>query len=189
MPDETLTDSQLFAQAREGDTDAFALLVNRHKHSLVNYLCRLTGDRDQAEDVAQETFLRLYERGGGYSEEGKLTAYLFRIATNLVHSQGRRTRRWQILRAVLMPPNGHHTEPAQQARLLNRELGHQLNEAVLGLPLRYRAPVVLSQVEGWSYRDIAELVGCREGTVKSRIHRGRQLLREALEPYWNGGQP
>jgi RNA polymerase sigma-70 factor (ECF subfamily) len=189
MPDETLTDSQLFARAREGDTDAFALLVNRHKDSLVNYLCRLTGDRDRAEDLAQETFLRLYERGGGYAEEGKLTAYLYRIATNLVHSQGRRARRWQVLRAVLLPPNGHHTEPAQPARLLNRELGHQLNEAVLGLPLRYRTPVVLSQVEGWSYRDIAELVGCREGTVKSRIHRGRQLLREALEPYWNGGQP
>ena len=189
MPDETLTDSQLFAQAREGDTDAFALLVDRQKDSLVNYLCRLTGDRDRAEDVAQETFLRLYERGDGYSEQGKLTAYLFRIATNLVHSQGRRTRRRQILRAVLLPPNGHHTAPAQQARLLNRELGHQLNEAVLGLPLRYRTPVVLSQVEGWTYRDIAELVGCREGTVKSRVHRGRQLLREALEPYWNGGQP
>ncbi len=155
----------------------------------MNYLNRLTGDRAQAEDLAQESFLRLYERGQGYSEQGKLKAYLYRIATNLVRSQGRRNQRWEVLRSVFFPPNGHNAEPEQQSRLLNQELHQRLSQAVLNLPLPYRAPLVLAHIEEWSYKEIAQLLGCREGTVKSRIHRGRQLLRQELEPFWNGGQP
>lgn len=188
MPNEpTVSDSQLFSRARNGEAEALTRLVDRHKDRLVNYLSKMIGSRDQAEDVAQEAFLRLFARSGGYVEQGKLQAYLYRIATNLVCSQGRRARRWQVIRSLLRHPNGYHSEPLQQSRLLDSELQTRLGEALLKLPSRYREAIVLSRVEGLSYREIGELLGCREGTVKSRIFRARQLLQRDLEPYLNGG--
>jgi RNA polymerase sigma-70 factor (ECF subfamily) len=181
------SDSQLFAEARSGDTEALACLVDRHKDRLVNYLSKLTGNRDRAEDVAQEAFLRLLERSSGYVERGKLQAYLYRIATNLVRSQGRREQRWRTVRTLFLHPNGHHSDPPQQSRLLQDELQDRLATALRKLPLRYRTAIVLSHVEGWSYRDISTLMGCREGTVKSRIFRARQLLQRELKPYLHGG--
>ena len=152
----------------------------------MNYLTRLCGNPHQAEDLAQEAFLRLYERGDRYQEQGKLQAYLYRIGTNLFRSQRRREQRWQRLGVLFFHSNGHHSEAAQQTRVLQAELGSELASALLQLPLRYRAPVVLSFVEGWSHRQIADLMRCQEGTVKSRIHRGRKLLQSRLASYRNG---
>ncbi len=92
-----------------------------------------------------------------------------------------------MIRSLLRHPNGYHSEPLQQSRLLESELQTRLGEALLKLPSRYREAIVLSRVEGLSYREIGELLGCREGTVKSRIFRARQLLQRDLEPYLNGG--
>lgn len=181
---EAPTDGALFQLARNGDRVAFGELVDRHKDSLVNYLTRAAGSRDRAEDLAQDAFLRLYERGQGYVEQGKLRAYLFRIATNLLRSQCRRERRWEILRTVFPPVNGYRPDRSPQMRLLSRELEQQVEAALLRVPLRFRAPLVLSQIEGWPLREIAELLGVKEGTVKSRVHRGKKILREHLAPYW-----
>jgi RNA polymerase sigma-70 factor (ECF subfamily) len=181
------TDSELFQRARQGDRVAFGDLIERHKDGLVNYLTRLCGNPDRAEDLAQESFLRLYERGSRYHEQGKLQAYLYRIATNLFRSQMRREQRWQRLGLLFFSSNGSYSEAAQQMHLLQHELGQQLGEALLQLPMRYRTPVILALVEGWTHRDIAELMHCQEGTVKSRIFRGRQLLQKQLEAYRNGG--
>jgi RNA polymerase sigma-70 factor (ECF subfamily) len=186
------SDAELMSATRSGSREAFARLVDRHKDGLVNYLTRLTGCRARAEDVAQESFLRLFERAADYEERGKLGAFLFRIATNLVRSEERRSRRWRLLEPLLggHAGNGHHPgwTPAAEP-VLAREVRERVAAAVTGLPLRFRVPLVLYEVEGWSYADIARQVGCREGTVKSRIHRGRERLRARLAPYWNGGSP
>ena len=184
-----VTDSELFKRARLGDRSAFGDLVERHKDGLVNYLTRLCGNPEQAEDLAQEAFLRLYERGSQYQEQGKLQAYLFRIGTNLFRTQMRREQRWHRLGRLFFSSNGNHSEAVQQARVLQDELGQKLSTALLDLPLRYRTPLVLSFVEGWTHREIADLMRCREGTVKSRIHRGRKLLQTQLEEYRNGDSP
>jgi RNA polymerase sigma-70 factor (ECF subfamily) len=183
------SDAELMARTREGDEEAFALIVDRFKDRVVNYLCRLTGDRDRAEDTAQETFLRLYRNAAdGYREQGQLAAFIFRIATNLVRSEERRHRRWRIFRATVPAgENGNGGPPTPQARLLQQEAAKQLGAAIDELPLKFRAPLMLREVEGLSYQAIARATGCREGTVKSRINRGRRQLRERLEPYWNGG--
>jgi RNA polymerase sigma-70 factor (ECF subfamily) len=183
------TDSELYHRARLGDRSAFGDLVERHKNGLVNYLTRLSGSPEQAEDLAQEAFLRLYERGGQYREQGKLQAYLFRIGTNLFRSQRRREQRWQRIGLLFFNSNGHHTEPSQQRRVLMDELGKELSTALLHLPLRYRAPLILSFIEGWTHREIADLMRCQEGTVKSRIHRGKKLLKTQLAEYRNGDSP
>ena len=178
-------DATQMARVRSGDRDAFSDLVDRHKDAVVNYLTRLTGDRDRAEDLAQETFLRLFRSAGSYTEQGLLRGYLFRIATNLVRSEERREKRLRLLLPFL--GRSDHTEPAAPSGLLRQEMHREVSAAVAQLPLRYRVPLVLHEIEGWAYADIAQALGCREGTVKSRIHRGRQHLKERLAPYWQGG--
>ncbi|HEY0781803.1 MAG TPA: RNA polymerase sigma factor [Thermoanaerobaculia bacterium] len=183
--DPAVSDARLMEAVRRGERDAFTEIVERHKDPVVCYLTRLTGNRDRAEDLGQETFLRLYRSAqDGYVEQGYLRAYLFRIATNLVRSEERRERRLRLLLPFL--PTRGHAEPAAPSGLLLEELHREVAVAVSRLPLRYRVPLVLHEIEGWSYAAIAAEVGCREGTVKSRIHRGRQQLKAALTPYWQG---
>jgi RNA polymerase sigma-70 factor (ECF subfamily) len=174
------------ARVRAGDRDAFADLVERHKDAVVNYLTRLTGNRDRAEDLGQETFLRLYRAVAGYVEQGYLRAYLFRIATNLVRSEERRERRQRLL-LPLLGGDPDRSEPLAHTGMLRQEMQRELAAAVARLPLRYRVPLVLHEIEGWSYADVAAELDCREGTIKSRIHRGRQSLKRQLESYWYGG--
>lgn len=179
------TDSELMSRVRQGDEDAFETLVDRYKNGLVNYLSHLRGDRDRAEELAQESFLRLYLNADKYDDRETLSPYLYRIGTNLVRSEFRRLRRW---RALL--PWIQHDQPAPEApsrRLMEQEICGQVRDALESLPLPYRAPLLLREIEGWTYHEIAEALGCREGTIKSRIARGREHLRTLLAPYWNGG--
>ena len=185
MAVEPANDAELMTRVREGDREAFADLIDRHKDAVVNYLARLTGDRDRAEDLGQETFLRLFRSARDYTEQGFLRAYLFRIATNLVRSEERREKRLRLLMPFLR--RSEHQPEAVTPGLLRQEAHRHVAEAVAALPLRYRVPLVLHEIEGWSYTDIAEEIGCREGTVKSRVHRGRLQLKQKLEPYWHGG--
>lgn len=181
------SDAALMAATREGDRDAFALLVDRYKERLVAYLGRLTGSPERAEDLAQEAFLRLWQSAGRYAECGKLQGLLYSIAVNLVRSEERRARRWRVL-SVLLPVAPEDFAPPAPAALLARERERHLARALAELPLAYRVPLVLAEIEGWSHRDVAAHLGCREGTVKSRLHRARQALRKKLSPYWNEGR-
>lgn len=177
------SDAELMAATRQGDRDAFALLVERYKDSLVGYLSRLTGCRSRAEDLAQDAFLALYQHADRYVEQGRLQGLLYRIATNRLRSQERRARRWRLLEPMLASSNGHQPPPAPQ-RVLAAEAQRELAAALAALPLTFRVPLVLHEIEGWPYADVARWIGCREGTVKSRIHRGRRRLREKLASYF-----
>ena len=187
------TDRELLERSRDRDAEAFGELVDRHKNAMVNYLCRLTGCRERAEDYAQETFVRFYQGLDRYREQGNLTAYLFRIATNLVRSDERRKKRWQLLQPFLFSANGRggqlpsengSRQDSPQESLLASEERRQVTRALADLDLTYQVPLVLREIEGHSYQEIAEVLGVSEGTVKSRLHRGRHLLKEKLTPYW-----
>ena len=191
MREMAINDVELQARSRARDAEAFSQLVERYKDRMVNYLTRLTGCRDRAEDLAQETFVRFFKQIHRYREEGTLSAYLFRIATNLVRSEERRKRRWQLLQPLLPDgvfARGGEAPASPQADALASEEHRQVSRALASLDVLYRAPLVLREIEGLSYQQIATALGCREGTVKSRLHRGRQLLKETLTPYWNGGR-
>ena len=183
-PLQETSDAELIERVRAGQTAAFAEIIDRYKDGLVGYLTRLLGNRERAEDIAQDAFLRLYQCSSQYEERGQLKAYLFRIATNQLRSEERRAGRWDKIRRLLRPRNGG--APAQEKALLEDELRRELTKAIAALPLQYRAALVLHEIEGWSYRSISKTLACSEGTVKSRIHRGRGLLKRSLAAYWQG---
>lgn len=182
------TDGELLERSRRRDREAFGQLVDRYKDAMVNYLARLTGCRDRAEDVAQETFVRFFQGLDRYRDQGYLMAYLYRIATNLVRSEERRKRRWQLLLPLVLPGRGRDGGKGPQEEALANEAERQVTRALAAVDLIYRAPLVLREIEGRSYLEIAEVLGVSEGTVKSRLHRGRLLLKEELAPYWNGAR-
>ncbi len=179
-------DAELFRRARAGDHQALGDLVDRHKDALVNYLTRISGRRETAEDTAQETFLKLLQHSDRYVERGRLLPYIYRIATNLVRSEQRRNQRWRLLHPRLLAGSERSAPPAQHHGMERRQLGKVLTGALAQLPSRYRVPVVLRDIEGWAYSEIADVLGVRPGTVKSRLHRGRALLRDLVRPHWNG---
>ena len=181
------TDEDLVRAARQGDLEAFTQLVEREMDPLVNYLTYLTGSIDRAEDLAQDAFLRFFQMLDRYEERGRLRSLIFRIATNQLRNEERRKGRWRKIVPFLS--NGHSEEPAIQKRILQDELLGKLSESLESLPLHYRAPVVLFEIEGWSYEEIARHLGCREGTVKSRIHRGRAKVRDRLKAYLGDCSP
>lgn len=185
-PPESVSDAALMRSIQQGDSEAFCQLVDRYKDSLVNYLTRMTRCRDRAEDYAQETFVRIFRTADRYQEQGQLSGYLFRIATNLLRSDERRAGRWRGLSPLYAASRSDKEPSAQERRLLSEEATDRVTRALAALPLLYRAPLVLREIEGWSYAQIAEAIGCREGTVKSRINRGKARLRVQLESYWQG---
>lgn len=184
------TDGELVARISGGDKQAFVCLVDRHKDRIVGYLARLTRDRHLAEDLAQEAFLKLYRYADRLDAERGVTGYLYKIATNLAHSELRRRTRRQWLKERFLLPSGNGGPPRleQEAHLEKTELQQRVGQAVFKLPLHYRTAVIMHDLQGVSYADIAAATGASFGTVKSRIFRGRQLLKGELGPYLNGAE-
>jgi RNA polymerase sigma-70 factor (ECF subfamily) len=181
-----MNDDALMQRVREGDDDAFGEIVDRYKDSLVNYVTHLVRSRDRAEEIAQDAFVRLYRSATQYKAQERLGPYLFRIATNLVVTEARREKRWSLLLPRLHA-SSQRSEPPPDANLLTTEIQRQVSAALERLPLKYRAPLVLFELEEWSYEEIARALDIRGGTVKSRISRARDLLRRHLAPWWTGG--
>ena len=191
---ETETDAALMERVRGGETEAFEPLVRRYQQRLFGYFLNATADASTAADLAQETFVRVFRAAPRYRESGRFEAWLFRIAANLARSDARR----RVLRRRLFvpespedegpipnpPPDGsgpdNPDDPENAARA--SEVREALRRALPRVPPVFREAVLLRDVEGWSYREIAEMLGIEEGTVKSRAHRGRKRLRELLSP-------
>ena len=186
------TDHALLAATLEGDEDAFAELVGRHRNSLTNYLYRMLDDYEGAADVAQETFLRVYQAAARYHAGYAFSTYLYRIATNLAISELRKRKRRRLLSlSGWFSSDEEETEDWQvpdtqllpDAALADAERSRAIARAIRALPEKYRAPLILRDVEGHSYEIIADILETNEGTVKSRISRARGLLRGKLKAF------
>ncbi len=145
------TDDQLMQRVRGGDDDAFGAIVDRYKDSLINYLTHLVRSRERAEEVAQDAFVRLYRKASQYKEQEKLGPYLFRIATNLVVTEIRQQRRWNLLLPRLHA-SSRQTSPAADTPVLADEIQRLVTAALEKLPVLYRAPLVLFEMEEWVLR-------------------------------------
>lgn len=192
MPD-VLSDNQLIEAARGGDDEAFAEIVARYRNPITNYLYRFLNDYEEAVDLAQETFVRVYFAMGRYHTGYAFSTYIYRIATNLAISEIRKRKRRNVLSLTglfqkdetdtteYQPPD---SRPTPDANLLDDEKSRLIEKAIVSLPPKYRAAIVLRDVEGLSYDEIAEIMGLGLGTTKSRINRARGLLKEKLKGYF-----
>jgi RNA polymerase sigma-70 factor (ECF subfamily) len=178
-----LTDAEAMVRLREGDWDAFAALVNRHRARLERYLARLAGSRDAGEELAQEAFVRLWLAAARYREEGRFEAYLYRIGTRLAQRAARRQRRAAAFRQAFgRSGTATEGEPAS-GPLFRDEVRREVERALERLPIRFRAPLVLAVMEERSHAEIAGLLGLRIATVKTRLFRARARLRDRLADF------
>jgi RNA polymerase sigma-70 factor (ECF subfamily) len=189
-----MTDHRLLEATRSGDEVAFAELVRRYRNQITNYVYRMTNDYDLAVDLAQETFMRVYAAAERYQTSYAFSTYIYRIATNLAISELRRRKRRRMVSLTTFfreresPSDSCELEvpdagPLQDATFVEDERRAAVARAIATLPEKYRAPLVLRDVEERSYEEIALILRMNEGTVKSRINRARSFLRDKLQAY------
>src|SRR3954470_19670482 len=174
------SDHALLEATRIGDEDAFAELVSRYRNQITSYIYRMTNDYDGAVDLAQETFLRVYRAANRYQTTYAFSTYIYRIATNLAISELRKRKRRRLvsLTGLLSSAEGEEARdfdapderPLPDENLVDTEQRRVVKKAISTLPEKYRAPLVLRDVEGKSYDEIARILQTSEGTVKSRIN-------------------
>jgi RNA polymerase sigma-70 factor, ECF subfamily len=181
----------LVEQARRGDLDSFNRLVERHQLSVFNLCLRMLGERHAAEDATQETFLSAY-RAIEQLQGPYVSAWFLRIAANGCYDELRRRKRRpshsldELMDDPERSPSIATAEPGPEDESLRLELRRSIEQALLLLPAEQRLAIVLCDVQGLSYDEIADITRASLGTVKSRISRGRakmrELLREMREP-------
>jgi RNA polymerase sigma-70 factor (ECF subfamily) len=186
--DETSLDAALMARAGEGDPQAFRQLVERHQHAVVGTVAKMLNDPAEAEDIAQQVFLRLWKHAKRYRPEAKFTTYLFTVTRNLVFNESRRRSRRKEVSVEEREESGHTSIPGDPTRqpdaaLLQSELQHAVDRAIQALPEAQRMAVVLRRYEQMPYEEIAVILNITVPAVKSLLFRARTALREALRDY------
>ena len=189
---ETASDHELLADIKDGDEAAFQEIVRRYRNPITNFVYRMLDDYERSVELAQETFIRVFTSASRYQANYSFSTYIYRIATNLAISELRRRkqRKFVSLFSPFTDDNGDAVEldppdlnPLQDESLIKDERRKAVARAITSLPDKYRAAIVLRDVEGLSYDRIAEVLKLSEGTVKSRINRARNLLKEKLSAY------
>lgn len=185
-----LSDLDLMLGVKAGDEACFEQLLAKYRAPLVSYLFRMVHDRDTAEDLAQEAFLRVFRARQTYEPGAKFTTWLFRIATNLALNSlrdGRRRHRELSLdapgdeeRQAVDPPD---QAPAVEERLIEQDRARAIRAAVEALPEKQRAAVLLHKYQDLSYEEIGRILGCSESALKSLLFRAYETLRVRLAPF------
>jgi RNA polymerase sigma-70 factor (ECF subfamily) len=180
----TIEDQDLVLRSQGGDLDAFNLLVERYQRLAYNVALRMVGDGATAEDATQDAFVSAYRAIGGF-RGGSFKSWLLRIVTNSCRDRFRAARRARTLSLDEMLLNSPTFSPVNDSEspeeyALRRELGRVLSEGLTRLPEEQRLVVTLSDIQGLSYEEIAEVACCSLGTVKSRLNRGRARLRDFM---------
>ena len=186
-------DDQFLERLRRGDAAAYERLVADHSGDVYALLFRLTNDSEEARDLTQETFLRAFQSIDRFRGDASLKTWIYRIGINQARNRWRWWRRRKRDVTVSLDATDDQNEtplaaslpsdsaPNPEQETLARERERQLRDALIGLKSAFREAVVLRDVEGFSYEEIAELLQISIGTVKSRIARGRMELRRQLE--------
>ena len=188
---ERIADEALVERASAGDRVAFEGLVRRHQKALVNHLYRVTGQREEAFDLAQEVFIKVYQSLGSFDPRYRFTTWLYRIASNCAidHLRKRHPRTCSLQQnggsldgpAEAPPVSGNGPGPHEILRL--RELEARLERAIQTLPPEYRQLILLRHRNHCRYDEIARITRLPMGTVKNRIFRAREILRGQLTEF------
>jgi RNA polymerase sigma-70 factor (ECF subfamily) len=182
------TDAQIVQLVLAGDKDSYALLVDAYKDRIINHLARMTGNRYEAEELAQEAFVRAYFALRTYKPQYKFSTWLFKIATNLCINHLKKRKRWIKMDDYqgeegqpqwLLPDLRAYQSPA--VAVAQQELQGQIQDALNQLSPVYRSVVILRHIHGLSYQEIADVTDLPMGTIKSRLGRARRKLTRALQ--------
>jgi len=179
----------LVSRAKKGSVEAFQELYGLYSRKILNYTYRLTGSREEAEDLTQDTFVLAYKKLTSLKEDGKFQSWLFRIAQNNVYQKYRGTRpQFDSLDEIEAPESSvaqklitPHKSPEE--RLLSGELEQVIEEVINQLPDKHKKVFILSAIHKLSYQEISEIVDRSLASVKSDIHRARVGVREKIRQY------
>jgi len=185
-------DAALMLRLQQGDTRAFQSLYERYKKKLVTYCFRFTGNRERAEELAQDALIRVYRAAPDYRPEARFSTWIFKIATNVCLKEMKK-KEYQAIKIPLDPapdPEGGASlreiadtqSPMPDAAFAAREEVHKLEQALDTLPHHQKAALLLQTQEGFSYAEIGRQIGKSESSVKSLIHRARQEMARLLRP-------
>lgn len=175
------------------DRKVFDELVHRYHKQIYNVAYRMTGNHADAEDLTQDTFVKAFRFFSYYKRNMPFDNWLYRIMSN-IHIDWLRRRPKFHVRSLDEPVRQEEgetmlelpdTSDGPEALTLSSELDAEMQSVLNTLPVDFRLTVILSDIEGLSYEEISETMGCSIGTVRSRLHRGRKLLREKLKPYFD----
>jgi len=189
-------DAALMLRVKQGDSEAFAQLVDKYKQPVMNLVYRMLRDATEAEDIAQNVFIQVHKSASRYHVSSKFTTWLFTIARNLCLNELRRRSRHPADSMEAAHPENEE-QPWQQFEdkktfsppetLLQGELERKIEEAVAELPENQRTAILLCRQDELSYEEIAKVLRCSVSATKSLIHRGRETLKEKLKPYLRTG--
>jgi len=179
---------RLVEQAQQGDAKAFTALAEKYKNGVYNYIVRMLHDRTEAEDIAQETFVRAYQALPEFRGAASFHTWLYRIASNLaIDAARRRSRRTSIsLDEPVTTDEGEVSRqlpderPGPFEELQSAQTQQAVREAIAELSPKLRSVIVLYDLQGLSYQEIGDILGCPLGTVKSRLFNARNQLQEKL---------
>ena len=186
----SLSDEDLMGRVAGEDERAFSELVRRFQSRVTNLICRVLNDRECADDLAQEVFIRVFVHRRNYRRGSKFSTWLFTIAANLAKNEIRRRvrrRNWfslDALQELLKDSAIQLADPTegQEATLEREQLQGVVGRAIATVPEKYRVALVLRDIEGLPYEEIAQVLSIPGGTVRSRINRARGLLKRKLQP-------
>jgi RNA polymerase sigma-70 factor (ECF subfamily) len=180
------SDEELIARFQQGDNYAFDQLVKRYKDPLLNFVFRFLGEREEAEDIVQETFLRLFKNKHYYQEVARFSTWIYTIAGNLAKTELRRRKRRRLF-SINQPAVGEkEIELADDSDTPEEVTNTQITDAIIQksidrLTVKFKQVIILRDVQGFSYEEIAEIAKIPLGTVKSRVNRARIKLQEDLQ--------
>ncbi len=179
-------DQELVLRAQRGDKRAFELLVAKYQRKLGRLLSRMVRDPAEVEDVPQEAFIKAYRALGNFRGDSAFYTWLYRIAVNIAIDSQRRQKRnpldfRETMDGLFEKQNEVAKDPFSDVH--DRELREKLVSAINDLTPEHKAVIILRTVEGLSYKDIGEILGCSEGTVMSRLHYARKKLQQKLSAF------
>ncbi len=189
-------DAALMLRVKRGDMQAFEELAEKYKQPIVNMMYRMLRDLDEAEDLAQNVFIRVYQSAHRYEVSARFSTWIFTIARRLCLNEIRRRGRHPA-ESLESSQTEYEDQPARQFEdaktfsppeaFLHGELARKIEEALAQLPEKQRLAIALCRQEELSYEEIAKVLGCSVAATKSLIHRGRETLKERLKPYLQSG--
>jgi RNA polymerase sigma-70 factor, ECF subfamily len=190
-------DAALMLRVKRGDLQAFEELVQKYKQPIVNLMFRMLHDMEEAEDLAQNVFIRVFQSASRYEVAAKFSTWVFTIARNLCLNEIRRRGRHPAQSLESTQSEDEDQAPRQYADMrtfsppqafLQKELEQRVQQALEDLPEKQRLALAMCQEEELSYEEIAQVLGCSVSATKSLIHRGRETLKERLKPYLRSGE-